>query len=100
MDFGSVFLWLREGESGLICLFEDRTDLLMDVLLLDRSGRRCHHLLAAFRCESLWELKRLEAINFGNKKAQVLNAWAFLNLALPPGLEPGTCGLTVRRSTD
>ena len=26
--------------------------------------------------------------------------WVFRILALQPGLEPGTCGLTVRRSTD
>ena len=33
------------------------------------------------------------------KKPSFLNL-AFLNLAPRPGLEPGTCGLTVRRSTD
>ena len=34
------------------------------------------------------------------KKAQVMMLGLFRILALPPGLEPGTCGLTVRRSTD
>ena len=34
------------------------------------------------------------------KKAQVTMLGLFRILALPPGLEPGTCGLTVRRSTD
>ena len=33
------------------------------------------------------------------EKAKFSNL-AFLNLAPRPGLEPGTCGLTVRRSTD
>ncbi len=33
-------------------------------------------------------------------KKPALMLRAFLYLALQPGLEPGTCGLTVRRSTD
>ena len=41
-----------------------------------------------------WEWK-----NQLNKK-NPLNWVGFQNLALQPGLEPGTCGLTVRRSTN
>ena len=33
-------------------------------------------------------------------KKPELYKFRFLNLAPRPGLEPGTCGLTVRRSTD
>ena len=34
------------------------------------------------------------------KKKPTRMEWVFRILALQPGLEPGTCGLTVRRSTD
>ena len=34
------------------------------------------------------------------EKPSDLRRWALVFLAPRPGLEPGTCGLTVRRSTD
>ena len=39
-------------------------------------------------------------IDYLGKKKPALMLRAFSYLALQPGLEPGTCGLTVRRSTD
>ena len=44
-------------------------------------------------------------MGFGKEKAFLIDKkpeqkFRLLNLAPRPGLEPGTCGLTVRRSTD
>ena len=43
---------------------------------------------------------RSNTIFSSTKKKPTRMEWVFRILALQPGLEPGTCGLTVRRSTD